>query len=195
MTKIVPRKTDAKVNTSIWQKHYLDMLQEVKSKGSVQSKYKFNAPCRVYGVLGTTTISLTCCLPCLIWDASCACFSMCVDKNPFRFGCAIEFIDDSCTNTFQDTRETDLKAIGKVIDPGVFTDVCIAYMDAFDACLSEKKAREANIIRGLLVNIIKSYSPRFQDIFIKDDGNLDKLRGIIQDYKKSYKTSPIATSS
>ena len=169
-----------------WRQIYMDKLDDVLTSGDAKPKYKNNKCQRAYNVIVITCCATTICVPIIVYDSLCCCLSLFCHKNPFRSGCSFEYIVDSCDKTFEDQHKTVLTACKKNIDPVVFARMCQIYLGAFDRCLVEKKAKEANIIRGLLVEIIRGSAPGFACMYLQDDGDVNKLRRIVENYVTSY---------
>ncbi len=168
----------------IWEKHYMDMLNEVLSSGKKQIKYKHSTITRIFNVCAITSCSMTCCAPCIMWDCMCCCVSFCMKKNPFKWGVGFDFISNSCKDTFEDKRESVLNGIKlKHLTKDLVMKVLRIYLEKYDTCLAMNTidgARKANIIRVMMVYIIRKYSPGFEYMMLKDDGDILKIRDIIK---------------
>lgn len=178
----------------IWKRIFLERLDNVVKFAKVKPKYKLSAFRRAYNMLSTCLCCITCCSPCLAWDCCCGCFNI-VCKHPFRYGCTCKVIAKTIDDTYEDTYEKYLSNLkSKDIDYTTMHSVCIEYIKSFDALISEKSveaSRKANIIREMLVYIIARYSPGFKYMMLKDSGNMDELRNIVNNelyllYQNNY---------
>lgn len=175
----VSRGTSSAFFASLWEQHYMDMLNEILTSGRVRSKYKHS----VVGRIGQTFMLSICtgtmfmfCLPCVLLDFGAACFKKVKPES-------VRFVAATCNDIYEDIRMKDLSNI-KMTDltKSVIMRVILKYLQAFDACIAEKTetgARRANIIRGELVNIISHYGPGAKYVMLRDDGDMSKLREII----------------
>jgi len=187
MLKMSVANTNDNVSKSIpeiWERHHIDMLNEVLNSGKKQVKYKNSTASRIFGVCTITSCSMTCCAPCIIWDCMCCCVSICMKKNPFKWGIGFDFVTNSCKNTFEDTRTSVLDEIKlKHLNKDLVISVLKMYLEKYDECLASKTvdgARKANIIRVMIVTIIRKYSPGFEYMMLRDDGDILKIREIIK---------------
>ena len=187
---IFPIPTAINEASTRWQKYQMEKLNEVMKEGEVKKKYKWNLFCRAYRVTTISLCAATCCAPFLLYDTLCCCVNICCcgGKSKAIYGCGFSCIKESCDEAFEDKREKEVAECGTRIDPVIYTSVCSAYMAAFDSCISMGKAREANIIRGNLVPLMKRYAPDLQCIMLRDDGDIEKLRNIIKAYENKYRT-------
>lgn len=190
MSSVVPTNTPSKSIPEIWEAHYMDMLNEVLASGKTQKKYKNSTVKRVLSVFSITGCSLTFCSPCIFWDCMCCCVSVCMKNNPFKWGAGFEFVSKSCEDTFEDTRVKDLNEIKlKNLNKTVIMNVLRTYLQKFDECIATKTvegSRKANILRAIMVDIIRKYSPGFEYMMLRDDGDTLKLREIIRDLPAKF---------
>lgn len=168
----------------------MDMLTEIMTVQKVKTKYRLGLCTRLSHVLCVTICSVTVCVPCLCWDCACCTVSQFLRKgSPCKWGVGFGFIQDTCDRTWEDERKTALSTC-LVIPKVVFIRVLNAYLTEFDSCIRNGKAKEANIIRATLIEIIKKYSPGFRYMSLKDTGDIEELREIIRDmprYMDMYK--------
>lgn len=168
----------------IWTNAYDEMLKEVIATGSVQPKYKMGCARRTYNVVSTTICCSTVCSACLAWDCVCCCLGACCKSNPFRWGCAFKTIAKVCDDTFQDTRHEKLAEIkSRHITYDTLKSMSLKYIHAFDQQVALKtvaSAKRANIIREMTFQMLRQYAPGFKYIGLYDDGNIERLRKIVE---------------
>ena len=80
----------------------LEILEEIKTEKKIKKKYRHSCGKRTSNIIITTCCSLTCCLPCIVWDTFCSCLSCFCKSNPVRYGAGYMFIDKMCSSTFED---------------------------------------------------------------------------------------------
>jgi len=178
------------VNDSItaWKTIHIKMIEDVKTHGKVMKDYK-NGPCeRACSIFTIFGCSVTCCLPCLTWDMLCCTLDNCCCKsggNPFSYGTGVKFIDSACTQAFADNQADNLAKVNNLSFmeyPKEVHNVCVAYLAAIDEGLALKTvqgAKVANILRKMLVDVIRESHLKFEYICLIDNGDLVKVRRIV----------------
>lgn len=182
----VSRGTSSAFFASLWEKHYIDMLNEILTSGNIKPKYKHSVGGRVghtFLLSIFTGTMFTFCLPCVFIDFGTACFKKDKPKS-------VRFVSATYDDIYEDIRRKDLRNI-KLTDltKAVIMRVVLKYLQAFDACLAEKTeigAKQANIIRCELVSIISQYGPGAKYVMLRDDGDMSTLRGIIMRLPYEY---------
>lgn len=187
--KIVPGASAVNVSTddiNKWKRYYLEILDEVFKSAEIKKKYKHSLCSRIFYTIMTPIGAAVCCGPCIAWDCACCCLSLCC-KNPFKYGAGIKCVSDSCDAIYEDERVKWIEDFRKRIlntYPDelrvALHDLCMVYLDKFKECIKEGKAREANMIRGLIVDMIKLYAHGIKYLLLKDDGNIEKLEDVIR---------------
>ena len=187
-----PNKISPNVDKqALWKTIYEDMLKEILGFGKVKSQYKHRIGKRFWNVFSTILCMPTCCAPCVAWDCACCCLSVCCD-NHRSWGCTLEAVGKVCSDTFEDTRKTQLRDIS-YSDIHFFTmdAVCKAYVQAYDAQIAigtTESARKANVIRSTVFDTLRCYGPGFNFINLQDDGSIDTIRKLMEKLPDMYNT-------
>ena len=182
--KIMP--AESLVDTSdAWKNIQLEQLDEIMEFGSVQKKYDKSLCRRVYDAMCIAFYCVPLCSPCITCDIVFGCARLvCCNKSECRIpsdcGCGIAFIDAACAETFRSSREETLKECKRRlsrISIKDIKDVCEKYMKKFDQCIAESRPKEANMIRGRVVDILLDTGCVLKETQVPDDGaDVDNLK-------------------
>lgn len=182
----VPLSVDNSI--AVWKSTHLKMIEDVKTHGKVIKDYA-HGPCeRACSTLTIFGCTITCCLPCLTWDMLCCTLDNCCCKsgsNPFSYGTGVKFIDTSCTQAHADKQADKLATVDRACFmryPREVHNICVAYLAAIDEGLALKTvqgAKRANILRKMLVDVIRDTHLKIEYICLIDNGDLEKVRRIV----------------
>lgn len=166
----------------LWKYHRLNMLSEIVQTGHIQSHYVHSCGSRIAKSSVGLCCIVTCCIPCILWDACCFYLSKWRLNSCCRWGCSYKFLENSYNSVYKDKRLTELASIYRMdVDRNDLHDVASAYLSAFYYCLSVREHAKANIIRAELVDMVRSYSNKPEHTRIEDDGNIEDLEKIVYD--------------
>jgi hypothetical protein len=185
---VLPMANTTNDQSQRWMQLQLAILNEIVNGGTVKPQYKHNLCCRIYRVTAASICAVSVCVPILLYDSVCCCINIwcCGGKSKVIYGCGFQDLNNSYKDAFADNREKELIEIGKSVNPVVYTQVCTAYLNAFDSCLANGKAMNANIIRGKLVSLMRRSAPDLQCLLLQDDGDIDNLRRLVHSYQNKY---------
>lgn len=184
MPTIVPM-LDNEALTKKWRMLHESMLQNIVREGRYVPDYEKNCAQRCWH--GTTLVgcSVLCCGPCCIWDTACGtCYACCGCAG--RFGLFFNCFAQSCDEMMRDKNMVigDMLRENKTrLYAGDVRAMCRRYIAEYDVQLSAKTAngaRAANCIREKLTDIIRLYSPSIRHVLLRDNGDMDRLRNIVE---------------
>lgn len=174
-----------------WDKHYNAILAEILEEGQLKPRYKKSLPRRIMEIITTALCTGTCCVPCVLWDCLCCTMYNCCGCAA-KHGLATQFVSKACSDIHEDSRKTELAAIKQAYIPqDVMVKMCNRYMAEFDRCVASHTptdSRRANMIRAVLVDILRLFSPGFQNSFLIDDGNIANVRAALDRLPTLYAT-------
>jgi hypothetical protein len=175
--KIAPRSDID--NILLWHRYRMEILNEIRYYGKIQNPYTYGTSKKIIRVIVIGACAVTCCSPCIVWDSICCSLSYCMKNNSCKWGYGYKIIGESCKDTFEGKRTTDLLEIPTYkINKTIFNNVMLDYLKAFNECLAlgtVNGAKKANIIRG---EMFKMYS-NFMTINLQDDGRIETIQRFI----------------